>query len=257
MNIMRTQNLGNLQTLLRLPLGAFMSLGCLLSLGCGSASLPTRTNPPAVGNQLGLDYDAAPSRFGTDDTEFARTHATWLRAFYDVPMSVAAANSCDVKDDVNLNELKMIHQTYGDKYKIIFSLKYNATSASAPPTPTSGPQYDALVSCTNTILDYMYNSVDILVSGNEPFEPAVFSDMSVATFYQQITDNDIAYRAKQAKSIPIFVGSFNNLQDSYAQTPAATALPHLREQQSRRRRRRSPFARRVLQWRQRSGERSL
>jgi hypothetical protein len=230
MNIMRTRNLRNLQTLVYLPLVAVMPLVCILLSGCSlasspsSTSPPTGTNPPAVGNQLGLDYDAAVSRFGTDDTEFARTHATWLRAFYDVPMSVAAANSCDVKDDVNLNELKMIHQTYGDKYKIIFSLKYNATSASAPATPTSGPQYDALVSCTNTILDYMYNSIDILVSGNEPFEPAVFSDMSVATFYQQITDNDIAYRAKQATSVPIFVGSFNNLQDSYAQTPAVTAL---------------------------------
>ena len=195
--------------------------------GCGSVgtngSQPTGTITPA-GNQLGLSYAGSPSRWGTDDSEFSRTHATWLRAFYNVPQSVAATNSCDVKDDSDLNALRMIHQTYGGKYKIIFSLKYNATVANEPTPPLSGPQYDALVACTNTVLDYMYNNIDILVSGNEPFEPDQFSNMTVATFYQQITDNDIAYRAKQTTSIPIYVGSFNDLQTAYAQSPAAVAL---------------------------------
>ena len=195
--------------------------------GCGSVSTnggqTTATNTPA-GNQLGLDYDATPSRWGTDDAEFSRTHATWIRAFYDVPQSLAASDSCDVKDDPDLNELKMIHQTYGGKYKIIFSLKYNATVANGQEPPLSGPQYNALVSCTNTVLDYMYNNVDILVSGNEPFEPAQFADMTVATFYQQMTDNDIAYRTRQVTQVPIYVGSFNDLQEAYAQTPAVEAL---------------------------------
>ncbi len=195
--------------------------------GCGTigkgGEQPPGTIAPA-GNQLGLDYDAAPSRWGTDDSEFSRTHATWIRAFYDVPQSLAATNSCDVKDDPDLNELKMIHQTYGGKYKIIFSLKYNATVANGQEPPLSGSQYDALVSCTNTVLDYMYKSIDVLVSGNEPFEPNLFADMTVATFYQQMTDSDIAYRATQTTAIPIYVGSFNNLQDAYAQTPAVKAL---------------------------------
>ncbi len=203
---------------------AILSIVCN---GCGSVgtngSQPTGTITPA-GNQLGLSYAGTPSRWGTDDSEFSRTHATWIRAFYNVPQSVAATNSCDVKDDPDLNELKMIHQTYGGKYKIIFSLKYNATVANEPAPPLSGPQYDALVSCTNTVLDYMYNNIDILVSGNEPFEPDQFSNMTVATFYQQITDNDIAYRAKQTTSVPIYVGSFNDLQKPYAQSPAAKAL---------------------------------
>ena len=195
--------------------------------GCGTTGQgtgqPTGT-ATATSNQLGLDYDGGPSRWGADDTEFSRTHATWIRAFYDVPQSLAAANSCDVKNDSDLNELKMIHQTYGGKYKIIFSLKYNATVANGQEPPLSGPQYNALVSCTNTVLDYVYNDVDILVSGNEPFEPAQFADMTIATFYQQMTDNDIAYRARQATSIPIYVGSFNDLQKAYAQTPAVKAL---------------------------------
>ncbi len=195
--------------------------------GCGSVgtngSQPTGTITPA-GNQLGLSYAGTPSRWGPDDSEFSRTHATWIRAFYNVPQSVAATNSCDVKDDPDLNELRMIHQTYGGKYKIIFSLKYNATVANGPAPPLSGPQYDALVSCTNTVLDYMYNNIDILVSGNEPFEPDQFADMTVATFYQQMTDNDIAYRAKQTTSVPIYVGAFNDLQTAYAQSPAAKAL---------------------------------
>ncbi len=159
---------------------------------------PAGTITPA-GNQLGLSYAETLSRWGTDDSEFSRTHATWIRAFYNVPKSVAATNSCDVKDDPDLNELRMIHQTYGGKYKIIFSLKYNPTVETFPELPLSGTQYEALVSCTNTVLDYVYNSIDILVSGNEPFEPGNFSDMTVATFYQQITDNDIAYRARTSK----------------------------------------------------------
>ena len=203
---------------------AFLSAACV---GCGTIGRgygqPTGTIAPA-GNQLGLDYDGGPSRWGADDSEFSRTHATWIRAFYDVPQSLAAGNSCDVEDDPDLNELKMIHQTYGGKYKIIFSLKYNATVANGQEPPLSGPQYNALVSCTNTVLDYIYNDVDILVSGNEPFEPAQFADMTVATFYQQMTDNDIAYRARQATSIPIYVGSFNDLQEAYAQTAAVKAL---------------------------------
>ncbi len=195
--------------------------------GCGSVGTNGGQSPGTItptGNQLGLSYAGTPSRWGTDDSEFSRTHATWIRAFYNVPQSVAATNRCDVKDDPDLNELRMIHQTYGGKYKIIFSLKYNATVANEPAPPLSGPRYDALVSCTNTVLDYIYNSIDILVSGNEPFEPDQFSNMTVATFYQQITDNDIAYRAKQATSVPIYVGSFNDLQKPYAQSPAAKAL---------------------------------
>ncbi len=228
--------------------------------GCGSVSTnggqTTATNTPA-GNQLGLDYDATPSRWGTDDAEFSRTHATWIRAFYDVPQSLAASDSCDVKDDPDLNELKMIHQTYGGKYKIIFSLKYNATVANGQEPPLSGPQYNALVSCTNTVLDYMYNNVDILVSGNEPFEPAQFADMTVATFYQQMTDNDIAYRTRQVTQVPIYVGSFNDLQEAYAQTPAGRGPACLRKQQSIRCRSRSPPARCVLQRRQRCGKQPL
>ena len=207
--------------------GLGLALLTIVCTGCGSVgtngSQPTGTITPA-GSQLGLSYAGTPSRWGTDDSEFSRTHATWLRAFYNVPQSVAATNSCNVKDDPDLNELKMIHQTYGGKYKIIFSLKYNATVENQPAPPLSGPQYDALVSCTNTVLDYMYNNIDILVSGNEPFEPDQFSNMTVATFYQQITDNDIAYRTKQSTSVPIYVGSFNDLQKPYAQSPAAVAL---------------------------------
>ena len=208
---------------------AFLGLTILSAVcsGCGTSGNGPGQTPgtvTAAGDQLGLSYAGSPSRWGTDDSEFSRTHATWLRAFYNVPQSVAATNSCDVKDDPDLNELKMIHQTYGGKYKIIFSLKYNATLANQPAPPLSGPQYDALVSCTNTILDYMYNSIDILVSGNEPFEPDQFANMSVATFYQQMTDNDVAYRAKQFTSVPIYVGSFNDLQTTYAQSPAAIAL---------------------------------
>jgi hypothetical protein len=176
-------------------------------------------------SQLGLDFDGLPRRFGANDAEVSRTHAKWLRAFYDVTASLNAANSCDVKNDPDLNELRIIHKTYGDKYKIIFSLKYDFTvDGTQEQPPLSGPQYDAVVKCTNTVLDYVYGSIDILVSGNEPFETNPFSDMTVVTFYQQMTDNDIAYRSKQSTSIPIYVGAFNDLQQSYAQTAAAKAL---------------------------------
>ncbi|WP_242140744.1 hypothetical protein [Sphingomonas sp. TREG-RG-20F-R18-01] len=50
--------------------------------------------------------------------------------------------------------------------------------------------------------------------------------MAVATFYEQMTDNDIAYRAKQSTSIPIYVGAFNDLQRPGVQTPAVKALMH-------------------------------
>ncbi|WP_446744471.1 hypothetical protein [Silvibacterium acidisoli] len=199
-------------------------------VGCGGSGIvgsqPTGTNPPpSAGNQLGLDFDGLPQRFGTDDTEFSRTHAKWLRAFYDVTAALKAANSCDVTDDPELNELRMIHQTYADKYKIVFTLKYDFTvNGTKEEPPLSGPQYDAVVACTNTALDYVYGSIDILVSGNEPFETNPFSDMTVATFYQQMTDSDIAYRAKQSTSVPIYVGAFNDLQQPYAQTAAAKAL---------------------------------
>jgi hypothetical protein len=76
----------------------------------------------------------------------------------------------------------------------------------------------------NNALNYVYPSLSLIVSGNEPFITNHPTMQAVTTFYENITNNDIAYNTANASKsltgspIPLYVGAFNNLEKSSFQT---------------------------------------
>lgn len=195
---------------------AIMLFGAIASL---PASAQTAT-------QMGVNYNGSFTKFNITDITASRT--TWIRGFFDITSLLQRDGTCatsTVESDPNLTEINAIHQYY-PQYLIALSLKYNFNEwgGGTPPTDTTGTEYTTLKNCTNRVLDYVYPSVSLLVSGNEPFITNPPTMQAVTTFYENITNNDIAYNAANAgesvtgSAIPLYVGAFNNLEKPAFQT---------------------------------------
>lgn len=187
------------------------------------ASLPAVAQTATA---MGVNYNGQLTNFNITDITTSRT--TWVRAFFDVTMLLERDGTCattTVESDPNLTEINAIHKYY-PQFKIALNLKYNfnAWGGGTPPTDTSGTTYTTLQRCTNAVLAYVYPSLSLLVSGNEPFITNPPTMQAVTTFYENITNSDIAYNnANAGKSItgspiPLYVGAFNNLEKASFQT---------------------------------------
>jgi hypothetical protein len=197
---------------------------CFAIALCGAmASLSTIAQ---TSTQMGVNYNGLLTNFNITDITTSRT--TWIRAFFDVTDLLQRDGTCatsTVASDPNLSEINAIHKYY-PQYLIALNLKYNfsAWGGGTPPTDTSGTEYTTLQNCTNNVLNYVYPSLSPLVSGNEPFITNPPTLQAVTTFYENITNNDIAYNTANASKsltgsvIPLYVGAFNNLEKSSFQT---------------------------------------
>ena len=179
---------------------------------------------------MGVNYNGQVTNFNITDVQ--TTNTVWVRAFYDVTALLATDGTCavnSVQNDANLTELNTIHSTY-PTYKLLLNLKYDFSEWGGGTPPTSGTNYNTVVTCTNRILDYVYPSISQLVSGNEPFITNPPTMAAVTTFYEQITDNDISYNNAHASqsvtgtAIPLYVGAFNNLEKTSFQTTPVNNL---------------------------------
>jgi hypothetical protein len=141
-----------------------------------------------------------------------------------------------VASDDNLNEINAIHKTF-PQYLIALNLKYDFNAwggnGGTPPTDTNGTEYTTVQSCTNKVLDYVYPSISLLVTGNEPFITNPPTMQAVTTFYENITNNDIAYNTANASKsvtgspIPLYVGAFNRLElASFQTTPVQNLMQY-------------------------------
>ncbi|MFP5236693.1 MAG: hypothetical protein ACLGSD_12395 [Acidobacteriota bacterium] len=198
-----------------------------IALYCAIASQLT-----AAQTAMGVNYNGLLTTFNITDVTNSRT--TWIRGFYDVTALLQRDGSCavsTVQSDPNLTEINAIHRSY-PQYLIALNLKYDFSKwgGGTPPTDTSGTDYTTVQSCTNKVLDYVYPSLSLLVSGNEPFITNPPTMEAVTTFYEDITNSDIAYNTANASNsvtgaaIPLYVGAFNNLEKAAFQTSPVTEL---------------------------------
>jgi hypothetical protein len=181
--------------------------------------------------QMGVNYNGLFKSF--DITDAATSRTTWIRGFFDVTALLQQDGTCatsTVHSDPNLTEINAIHTQY-PQYLIALTLKYDFSEwgGGTPPTGT-GAKYTTLQSCTNAVLDYVYPSLSLLVSGNEPFITNPPTMETVTTFYENITNNDIGYNTANAtksvtgSAIPLYVGAFNNLEKASFQTTPVKEL---------------------------------
>lgn len=176
--------------------------------------------------QMGVNYNGLLKSFNITDAAASRT--TWMRGFFDITALLQQDGTCSVstvQSDPNLTEINMIHNDY-PQYLIALTLKYDFSEwgGGTPPTDTTGTEYTTLQNCTNNVLNYVYPSISLLVTGNEPFITNPPTMKAVVTFYENLTNDDIAYNTANAShsvtgsAIPLYVGAFNNLEKSTFQT---------------------------------------
>ncbi|MFP5205276.1 MAG: hypothetical protein ACLGSH_07965 [Acidobacteriota bacterium] len=205
-----------------------VALGCaLMTLGC---AIPSQ--PAAAQTSMGVNYNGTFTAFNITDVTNSKT--TWIRGFYDITALLKRDGTCavsTVQSDPNLTEINTIHKSYS-QYRLALNLKYDFSEwgGGTPPTDTSSTEYTTLQTCTNRVLDYVYPSLSQLVSGNEPFITNAPTSQAVTTFYENITNSDIAYNHANAgksitgSAIPLYVGAFNNLEKASFQTTPVNEL---------------------------------
>ena len=203
---------------------AIALFGVMASLS-GGAQAQTATH-------MGVNYNGTLTSFNVYDMATSKT--VWVRGFFDITTLLERDNSCavsTVESDPNLMEINAIHQ-YFPQYLIALNLKYNfnAWGGGTPPTDTTSPTYTTIQNCTNTVLNFVYPSLSLLVTGNEPFITNTPTTQAVVTFYENITNSDIAYNTANASknftgaAIPLYVGAFNNLEKASFQTTQVQQL---------------------------------
>lgn len=202
---------------------------CSVIALCGAmASLSSLAQ---TATQMGVNYNGLVKSFNIADA--ARSRTTWIRGFYDVTALLQRDGTCaisTVQSDPNLTEINAIHAQY-PQFRIALTLKYDFSEwgGGTPPTGT-GAKYQTVQTCTKNVLDYVYPSLSLLVSGNEPFITNPPTMEAVTTFYENLTNDDIAYNIANASksvtgsAIPLYVGAFNNLEKATFQTTPVNEL---------------------------------
>ncbi|WAJ71828.1 hypothetical protein [Catenovulum adriaticum] len=89
------------------------------------------------------------------------------------------------------------------------------------PFPTAGTaEMDLFLAHTRTMLEHMWDSIDLIVVGNEPFieVPDEYrpggNAPGLADFYITMAEFVMDYKTEQNSQTPVYIGAFNNLQHS-------------------------------------------
>ena len=200
-----------------------------MALFLAMVTLPLRAQ---TATHMGVNYNGTFTSFNV--TDMANSTTVWVRGFFDITLLLQRDSACSmstVQSDPNLMEINAMHQ-YFPKYQIALNLKYdfNQWGGGTPPTDTTSANYITLQNCTNNVLSFVYPSLSLLVTGNEPFITNSPTTQAVVTFYENITNSDIAFNnANASKSmtgaaIPLYVGAFNNLEKASFQTTQVQQL---------------------------------
>lgn len=149
---------------MRTPLQTCSAVALCGAMASISACAQTSTH-------MGVNYNGLLTSFNITDVTASKT--TWIRGFFDITALLQRDGTCatsTVASDPNLSEINAIHKYY-PQYLIALNLKYdfNAWGGGTPPTDTTSSEWTTIENCTNNVLDYVYPSLSLLVSGNEPF----------------------------------------------------------------------------------------
>ena len=168
----------------------------------------------ANASELGVNYNGLTRNYSNSDLQ--RTGTTWVRAFIDVTRLMRSGG--DIASDPDVAGFLQIHDA---GYKVILNLKYDYSDGATSdnfPSDTSSQAFIDVRAFTTELLNVVYDKADIIVSGNEPFIESHINNRGndLFLFYKAITNHVITYN-KTRRNIPIYVGAFNNLQQSFMQ----------------------------------------
>lgn len=165
---------------------------------------------------LGINYNQFLVQIDAGDLK--RTKATWVRGFVDYHLF--RAGRFKLNSDPGLAKLSSLRKS---GTQVILNIKFDFEGRDIP----TGARAIAIeLRYLDRLLPRVYPLADILVAGNEPFiesKPAQ-RDARLVSFYVAAAKKIKAFRDRQSRPIPIYIGAFNNLWKPSWQSPAASAL---------------------------------
>lgn len=150
------------------------------------------------------------------NADLTTSETVWVRGFVDYFAFKEGVKN--INTDPGILRFK---QLKSEGFKVILSLKYDFTNRNFP---TTQAEADALLNYHTAILNQLYEHVDIIVAGNEPFiesKPAQRTSALLVEFYKKTAQRVRNYQVLNNKpQKPIYIGSFNRLWNTVEQTQA-------------------------------------
>jgi hypothetical protein len=158
---------------------------------------------PATAQQVGLNFNEQVDFVEVSDVD--KTETRWVRGFVEFFQFYDGERS--LTTDEKITKFLALKDA---GYKTILNIKWRFGDKSFP-EPGSQRMKDYIV-FLGKLLDRVWNKLDIIVVGNEPFieSRSAERDDKLVAFYQEITERVIAYREIKGY-IPIYIGSFDNV----------------------------------------------
>lgn len=208
-------------------IGAAGSAGVSAVLGSPGTALAAvdetgRNQAAAPGTQargahgaLGANFNEYVADLEVRELQIGRTR--WVRAFFPMP-------DADQGDLAGNATIRTILDIGARNYRTVFTLKF-PYSQSAVPAPDS-PEMETVLSRVDKVLAAVMDHVDILETGNEPFNESLPADRdgdALNVFYETVARHIIAYRRLHCGPrcrTRLYMGALNRLDLANRQTAA-------------------------------------
>ncbi|KOH46277.1 LamG-like jellyroll fold domain-containing protein [Sunxiuqinia dokdonensis] len=163
--------------------------------------------------EMGVNFNE--SLFHAKDVaKLGRTKTTWVRGFFDF---FPYYENQDRLTDIN-DQFEDFLNLKSAGYKTILSIKWNFHNKSYPDTTSS--EIENYNDFLQRVLDRIWDKIDIIVVGNEPFIESMNDDErnnNLSPFYQYMCNRVHEYKIGKA-DVPIYFGAFNRLYDFHRDT---------------------------------------
>ena len=201
----------------------------VLTIGDMEAAFATVNEGPSLGFNLN---GAIENYTGPTKTTIDQLNSRWARGFLDYFFFFDKDN--DYPNRLNNSpKLSNIAELKAQGYQTIISIKWDFKNP-ARNMPPPGPLMDTYKARLVELYDKIWDNVDVIVVGNEPFIESPGAVPSTAfhlrNFYDEMLKTTIEYRAASSRpNTPIYLGAFNRLADSAFQNAANDLLQLARD----------------------------
>lgn len=206
---------------------ALLSAGWITAFRSGGGGNPGRIAGTEQHPILGINFNENLDPDFVHFSEIRHSTTTWVRGFITFFDLYHKYKSGDVNwfADPRLLTYQKIHDS---GYRTVLNIRYMFKKYGlAIPSKQSGLFADYL-DFTDSLLNRLLPETDIIVAGNEPFIDVPASQQEsreLVDFYIAVADRIHDYLQKHHVNIPLFVGAFENADESFReQNPAYNRL---------------------------------
>lgn len=168
---------------------------------------------------LGINFNENLSPDFVSFPEIGSSKTSWVRGFITFFELYDKYKSGDNRwsDDPRLLTYKKIHES---GYKTVLNIRYMFRKHGLTIPPKQSGRYTGYLDFTDSLLAVLLPETDIIVAGNEPFIDAPDAQVKspeLVDFYISVARRIHDYIAEHRLDIPVFVGAFENADQSFRQ----------------------------------------